>query len=489
MADDRPARAGLADVVGPCAALVVLACAVLAACCLVTVPDLVVEWGRLEAFEPHLAGAGAFAALLAGLSFGGAIWIARSAGVGGGLVAGAGLSVLSLLLSRHPASDVRLVLGLFVSAAAVGLLASVGVSLGVALERQRRTWPIAAWALSLGTGLPVVAWVANRTRGHHAEWGLHPSWWVVTPCVVVLVLAAAASIGWPSQAAGPPASPPAPLAALEDDDPRRRMLRAWAALTIGATAAGAGATVLGLQHRVLTSWGRPVVLLAIVASVVVLGCAAWLAPVEPGSHARQSWCALALTLLVAPVTLQLLLTAGRSDLRTPPWLLGGAVASAAFAGVLAGWRWRERVLPAAFVLQAVGAGAGWAMSANPWVVGLGAVPLALGIGAAVGGAVALARESSEALMLAATVGFASLVLSITAVCPLTWALGAPIAEARSTVAGGRVVVGLCFALSVLAAACVWLLTPTTPTPTTAPAAAPARQPATPGICDGDAPAP
>jgi hypothetical protein len=100
--------------------------------------------------------------------------------------------------------------------------------------------------------------------------------------------------------------------------------------------------------------------------------------------------------------------------------------------------------------MALAAAAGWAMPSSQWLMTAAAAPFAAGLAASVAGGLRLAAANRMGLRYVATAGLTGLLFGLLSAGPLTWSLGAgvtgPFPAARD---GGRVLLGLTFAVLVL----------------------------------------
>ena len=105
------------------------------------------------------------------------------------------------------------------------------------------------------------------------------------------------------------------------------------------------------------------------------------------------------------------------------------------------------------------AAGGWVLPANQWVMLAAAAPMCLGIAATTSAGLALALVDRLALRYLGVAGLAALLLGLLGAVPLAWALGVGFSHVEADArAGGRLLLGLTFALAVLAAAgCAVLL--------------------------------
>jgi len=108
--------------------------------------------------------------------------------------------------------------------------------------------------------------------------------------------------------------------------------------------------------------------------------------------------------------------------------------------------------------MAAAAAGGWVMPSQEWLMCAAAAPMCLGAAAACTAGLRLAASSRMGLRFVSVAGLGALLLGMISTAPIAWALGAemtgPDQDARP---GGRVLLGLTFALAVLASAGVSVL--------------------------------
>jgi hypothetical protein len=427
---------------GRTAPAVALLASSLLMCCLVSLPDLVVGWPGLEAANARAAGWSGLAVVLAVGTAAVFVLLCPRLGSGPPLALGATASVLGLGLSGDVASGGQVVLVLVLLALAVGGLFAAGICLLEELPPRLATLAVLGWLLPWLGGWGVVGWLALHDRSSaETRLGLHPPLPVLT--VVALLL-----LGWSvvTLLIEPPRRPAPARLGWENT---------WAALGIVVVGAGSLVMLIGFQPRLEASWGRPVVLLAV--AVVAAGLVG-VALVAPDAGVRPAYLAVVVALATGPGCVQaLMLRSVAADGALSWWLLVGLAAVGA-GGVLAGWRWPMPALPLGLLAMTGGVAGGWVMPAHQWVMLAAAAPLCLGTAAAAAGGLRWAAVSRMHLRFVAIAGLSGLVLGEVAAAPVAWALGAPITGSADPRGGGRVLLGLTFALTVLSAAvCAVLL--------------------------------
>jgi hypothetical protein len=417
------------------APLVALLSSTFLMCCLVSLPDVVIEWPALETANAGSAGWGGLAVLLALGVAGVSVLLSTRLGSGPALAVGATAGVLGLALARDITSGRQIVLVLVLLGIAVGGLFAAGVCLLTEVPARLSSATLITWVLPWLGGEGVVGWLALHGRSAaETRLGLHPP-------LPVLTVGALLLLAWA-------------VVTLMHEPPRfavpvgREWENAWGALAVVVVAVGCIVMLLGFQATLAPSWGRPVILLT-----AALGAAGLVAAVcvAPDVDVRPAYLALLAAVVTGPACVQALLmvpVAAGETLST--WLvvvlgLGGVL------GVVVGWRWPSAAAVVGLVAMTGGAAGGWVMPANPWVMLAAAAPLCLGIAAAATGGLRLASVSRMPLRFASLTAFAGLLLGLVAAASIPWALGAPLTDAHDLRSGGRVLLGLTFALTVVTA--------------------------------------
>jgi hypothetical protein len=409
----------------------------LALCCLVTIPDTVAGSPTLSVVDSRLPGWAGVAVVLA-LAVG-AVTLVVSVRVGPAppLALGTVAALLGLALSRDVTSSPQLELALLTQAVAVGALVTSALCMVDDLPAPWARATLAGWTLPMAGGWVALAWLASRPRGHGGIWlGVHPAGWA-------LAAVAAISLVWAVLTMlQEPARPPNPAGDLWQN--------AWAALGFLVVGVGSIVLLLGFQPDPGTSWVRPVVLLTTAVTVGgLLGCG-WLMPV---AWARPAYLAVVVTLSCGPPCLQLLVLVPAHASGPLSTRVGLTLAVGALAGVGVAW-WRPRgSITTGLAVMALGAAGGWVMPANQWLMCAAAAPFAAGVAAACAGGLRAAAADRIAVRYVSMAGLTALLLSLLGAAPLTWAVGAAVTSRASDArAAGRVLLGLTFALAVLACA-------------------------------------
>jgi hypothetical protein len=273
-----------------------------------------------------------------------------------------------------------------------------------------------------------------------------PPVWAFALATVLIVLYSALSLlmepsvrrdlrGW-----GPPASP-----------------GQWLPPVWFGVGAGLSALVLGFQaDSIPASWLRP---MTIVTFGFVLAGLFWVASSPRDRAERAATVTLVVVGLAGPGCLAYSVAMTDPNAGQPRWTWWAALAAAAVIGSGLGLRWPGAGQVTGLLLVAAACMGGWLMPASAWLVLAASGPLAFGSAVAV--TAAIARSSAAAGLLdrlALIVVTGVLVGTVSQVVLVGWALSGylPI-EPDSIRSGGRVMLGLTFALSVLAAAYVSIL--------------------------------
>ena len=420
---------------------VALVSAGLALCCLVTVPDIVAGHRALAVLDGRLPGWAGLSVVVAVAVAALSLLCCGRLGSSAPLALGAAAALLGSALSADISSSPQLVLAMLTLAVAIGALVAAVLCM---LEELPPVWARASlvgWLVPMAGGWALLGWSGVQGRGAATRFGVHPPGWALALAVLLLLLWAIMTLLLE------PVRPPSPSGVGWEN--------AWAALGTLVVGVGSIAMLVGFQRDVSASWVRPVVVLA---SAVTFGALVVCGRLVPLPRARPALIAVVAALLAGPSCLHLLiLVSWQATGPLSPWL-GVVFALAGLVGCWFGWRHAELAVSAGLVVMALAAAAGWLMPANPWLMCLAATPFAAGIAAACGGGVRLAAASRMALRYVGTAGLAALLLGLLSAAPLAWALGAPLLGRPTAVRdGGRVLLGLTFALTVLAAAAAWVL--------------------------------
>lgn len=436
-------RSGVADraesIRGLLAPGIALLASSLLLCCLVTVPDLAAGHGGLAAVDPRLPG-------WAGLAFVVALAVAAVSvatcgrlGSGPPMALGAAGGVLGLALTRDVTSSAQLVFGLLVQATAVGALFGSGIAMIEELRPRvaRATW--LAWLMPWTGGWALLGWFALRDRvPHQSRLGVHPPGWLMAVAGGLLMAWAVLTLLLE------PHRPVGPATAGWENT--------WAALAVLVVASGTLVMLVGFQPDPTVFWVRPVALLGTGLAVCGFVACGWLVP-DAGT--RAAYAAVVAVTFVGPSCLHALLLASSEASGPLTAWLAVVFAVAGMAGVVAGWRWARVFVVGGPVISAAAAVGGWAMPANAWVMCAAAAPLAFGVATTGAAGLRLSAVSRMSLRLVSLAGLAAMLLGLLLAAPLTWALGAALTEQTAGArAGGRVLLGLAFALLVVVAAVI-----------------------------------
>ena len=433
---------------------IALLAASLALCCLTTLPSLVSGWPLIGTLDPAVP-AWAGLALLAGM----AVVIvtllaARRLGAGPPLALGSVAAILGLALSHDPESGPQIVLGLLTMTVAFGALVSAGLCLLEELGAREGRRAFVCWLVPLAAGWGVLGWFALRTTGSPTgsptgSLGVHPPTWLVAA-------AAALVLGWAVLSIV--LEPPRSSGSLDAGAAVTGWENAWATLAVLCAGVGTVVMLVGFQPDPVAPWVRPVVLLTTgVAVVGLLGCARMV----PSPGARPAYLAVATALLTGPTTLHMMVLVSAQAQEVPWW-----VCPALLVGGLAGcWVGLRRPgsrggspLGTSLLVMALAVAAGWVLPSNPLLMCAAATPLAFGLACTVAAGLDLAAVTRMGVRYTTAGAAAALLFGLLAAGPLAWALGAaltgPPPAARD---GGRVLLGLAFALLILASAGVSVL--------------------------------
>lgn len=446
-----PARASAQKLRLWSAPVVALTASASALGCLVTVTDLALQWPQLRLLSPDVAGWAALAVVVAaGVA---ALCVAGAGTVGAAppLALGAVSGVLGATLSRDLASNAQLVLGLLTLAVAVGALVAAGVCMVEELPGRWSGAALVAWVVPLAGGWGVLGWLTLRGRSaDRVTVSLPAPLWTVTIAAAVLGL-----WGLLTEILGPAW-------------PRHRDAQAlrwagwegcWALLATLVVGVGSIAMLVGFQPDHAAAWVRPIVLLATATGVVGLAVCGWLVP---EASSRAAYVAVVVALLGGPACLELLLLVSSQGSGGLSVWVAAILAVAGAAGCWVGWSRPGPGAPWCLLLMALGAAVGWVMPSSPAAMLAGAGPLALGMAGACSAGLRMSGETSMGLRLVSTAGLVALLFGLAVAFPLTWALGAELTDQAAQIrAGGRILLGMTFALAVLAAAAAVVLRPVT----------------------------
>lgn len=414
-------------------------------CSVIGAADVALDWPRMQALTSDLGGwaglAVASAAVVAGLG----VLAAERLGPAPALAVGAVSTVLAVTLSRDITSGAQLVLALLATAVATGATFAAGLTLCVGLPRPWGRAAAVGWLLPLAAGWAPLAWLTVHGRPEtRLSWGAHLSPWLVGGLAAVLL-----GYGLVCQLVDPASYRRAPAAVglLAGGE------NCWAALTTLVVAGTSIVMVVGFQAG-SAAFVRPVVLLVTAATLGGLGLCGWLLP-DPA--ARSSYLAVVVGWLTGPscIALLVLASARHSVLHGAPvpWWVAVLLAVVALAGCAVGWRWPLGGMPGGLLLLALGCVGAWVIPSSTAVMTLALAPVGVGTATAVTAGLRTAGASAARLRFVATAGLVALLAGLLTAFPLTWALGAePSRDAGDVAAAGRVLLGLTFALAMLAAA-------------------------------------
>ncbi|MGH3499821.1 MAG: hypothetical protein ACRDQA_02790, partial [Nocardioidaceae bacterium] len=294
----------------------------------------------------------------------------------------------------------------------------------------------------LVAGWPLLGWRAL----HHDSPGVvdlavHPALWVVAVVSAALVLWAA-------------------LAMLLDP-PRSFDLTGqgweipWQVLAVVVAGVLIAVMLVGFAPDLQAVWLRPIVLVVSAAGVIGLALTTLLVPLL---SARVGYVAILVVSVCAPTCVYLLLTTADvagGEVSAPVVLV---LTAAALAGSGVGWRRPMVSVELGLLVLAASAAGGWVMPSHGWWMAAAVAPFMLGSGACLVGGVRLSLTSPMTLRFAAAALVGAVLLGLLGAAPVSWALAgdAPVGAGGAR-AGGRAILGLTFAASVLGAAYVSVL--------------------------------
>lgn len=412
-------------------------------CCLVTLPDVVLGWRELSALDDRLAGWGGVAVVVTMATSGISLALGTRLGAGPPLALGVVAGVFGLALSREMGSGAQAVLAILTLALAVGALFAAGLCLSEGLPPSQARLALLGWLIPLVAGWGLLGWLTTHEWSADATHvALHPPAWTLALTAVVLLLGAIATLLLE------PRRQPDPWRSGWED--------AWGALAMVVVGAACVVMLVGFQPELSSTWARPVVLLSL---AVVLGGVAACGWVLPLDTARPAYVAVVVACLVGPGCVHaLLLVPVRSSGPLSAWLLP-ILAAASLMGAWAGWRTASEGATAGLVVMTLAFAGGWVMPANQWAACAAAAPLCAGVAATGAGGLRTAASTRTGLRYVSLSGLGALLLGLICAAPIAWAFGAEMTggEQADLRPGGRVLLGLSFAITVLAAAVVSVL--------------------------------
>lgn len=419
------------------APLVALLSSCLALLCLVNLADIVTQIDGLAVVNERLvgwAGVAGMASIAVAIL---ALLAAPRLGVGLPLATGAAVAVFGLALGRSVIDDAQLALTLVILGLGAGGLLGGAAGMTVELPQRWRGATLTAFGLPLVAGPPVLSWVAlHIPAGEDPRLALHPPVW---PLAVVSALI----VSWSA------------LTLLLEPDRQRSAPglawdSAWTSLIVAASMPPVAVMLLGFAPDIRLLWLRPLI---VVGSGLALVGLALVCRAVPTAPARVGYVAAGVVALCWPVCIGLLLVTADAGVTRVSALQVSIMAVAAGGGaVLAYWRPAAGVVAGLLLVAAAAAGA-WVMPSEPWPMVAAAGPMAAGAGAALGGGLRCAARDITGGRFVGAVTLTTVVLGSLIAVPLSWALGGGVPGTEEAArAAGRVLLGLTFALAVLAAA-------------------------------------
>ena len=404
---------------------------------MVSLVDVVTQIDRLTAVEGRVvgwAGVGGLTTITVALL---ALLTAPRFGAGPSLALGAPAAVFGLAIGGPVIDDTQLTLALvMLGLGAAGLLGGAAC-MPAELPARWRNLTLAAYAAPLVAGAPVLNWLAlHVSAGEDLRLTPHPPVWPLALVSVLIVSWSALTL-----LLEPARSRAAPGHSWDGG---------WTALVVTAVVSVVAVMLLGFEPDIRLLWLRPLVVVGCGLAVVGFALTGLTVPTP---SARVGYTAAAAVALCWPPCVGLLLVTADAGATRVSALAVAVIAIAALVGGVLGW-WGPRAGVVMGLLAVAGAAAGaWVMPGRPWLMVAAAAPMAAGAGAALLGGLSWASEDPTGVRFVPAATISALVVGSLVAAPLSWALGGNVpdveAEAR---AAGRVVLGLTFALAVLAAA-------------------------------------
>jgi hypothetical protein len=428
------------------AAPIALIASALGVVCVASVPDVLPALDDFALVDDRFvgwAGVGAVVGVVvAAVSLLAAGWL----GSGPALSIGAAAAVFGLALANDVVDPFQLSLGQVLLGAAVGCLLGGAASMTFELPVLHLRLVMVAWTVPLLAAWPLLAWsghqAAPSTADATARLTEHPSVWLLAPASVLIVVWSAMTMLLEPERTG-----------IHGGDDWESAWSGLLAITLGG---GLAVMVLGYDTGLTAGWLRPLVLLSSATVIVTLAAATMLVPT---AEVRVGYVCLGFVTLCFPITVQLLvLVADSGRSRVDGWVVALLVVAVRTGAAVGGLR--PGVSSIGFLVVAAGCAGAWVMPDAPWLMAAGAAPLSLGMGAVFGAGVREVSGSAVGWRFAAMAVIAIVLLGTVSSMALSWALGGDVpTDVDSARAAGRVFLGLTFALGVMAAAAVFVLTP------------------------------
>lgn len=420
----------------------------LAMVCLVSPLTIVANRRDLEFVGSRLAGT---VILGAGVAVGVAAIATLTggrAGAGPSLAVGVSASVFGLPLAAEIQSSRQASLALVMLGIAVGGLLSGCVLAALELTSGRRRLALVGLAIPLLVGPPMVMALGRVEGGQDfARLVPQPPVWALAVAAVTIVLYSAMSL----------LMEPSIHRQLRGPEPWGNRSDGWFPLVAFAAGAWVLALLLAFQSEfVPTSWLRPLVIVGFGAVLLAL---VWVAMSPTGRRERAAYVGLTTVLLGGPSSTTYLVAATdvtAAELHVGWWTL---LAVAALVGAVAGLRWPDGSQAWGLLIVAGACAGGWIMGDDRWIALAAAGPLVFGCAMVLVGV--LGRRGVSANLMDRLALLVVVVLMGGLVCQVAlvgWGLSGYLpVEPDSVQSAGRVMLGLTFAVSVLAAAYVSVL--------------------------------
>lgn len=415
-------------------------------CCVVSLVGVLRHLDSLVELDDRVIGWVGAASMLSLVVAAGVINLSGRVGSGPALMLGVVAGVAGLTLADDLSNGPQLALSLLLLGFGSGGLVSGSLCMAMELPRGWARTTLVAWSLPITLAWPVLAWFSNRGTTDDVALTLHPAEWLVAVVALAITAWAVATM-----LLNPDRLPASRHEPWQD---------AWSVLLLACGVALLMVMLLGFDSGIGPTWLRPVV---IVTTCLTAAGWVWLTRLIPEDHARPAVVASGLVAMTLPSVTQLLTVVGDSgESRVRFWWLL-VLGVGALAGHCLGWRLLPgRVIPYGLMGYAIAAAAAWVVPGRPSVMVAVAVPLLASAGAVLTSSLLCCLETRGALRFLGVVIIAAVCLGLVFALPLTWAVSGDLAQLTEEVdevrAMARVLLGLTFSASVLAAAYTWILT-------------------------------